>query len=518
VRQLTVESLVLAAAGGALGVALALVGTRLLAAVAAARLPRMDEVGVDARVLLFATLLSLVSGLIFGLVPALRVSRTDVSQILKEGGGRAAGGRRARRTRDLLIVAECSMTIVLLAAAGLVLRSLERLYDVDPGFDPRHVLTVRVEFPAEAPPAVGVRAQTSPIPAARAREQALSELTARIEAMSGVEVVGFVDDMFVAGSGNKSIAIPGRATDPRGGGELNDGAVTPGFFTTLRVPLRRGRYLTRDDASMKIHATWPSAAADRPPGAERVTIAEPVVVNEAFARRFFAAEDPIGKRFCTDRPGKSYCYAIVGVIGDMRRQGLERRAIPEYFGPFLPSPSARVDLLVRTPGDPLAAAPTVRQLISAAFPAALIGGVSTADRQLGDFSAQRTFQAWLLTSFAALALVLAGVGIYGVVHYAVSERTREIGIRIALGAAVPDVLRMVIAQGMRLPLVGMGIGVVAALVLTRPMARLLFDTSPTDPVTYAAVTLTLGVVALCACVAPARRAAAIEPVDALRRE
>jgi predicted permease len=520
VRQLVVESLVLAAAGGMLGVALALFGTRVLAVVAAEQLPRMEEIGIDGRVLMFVAGVSLVSAIVFGIAPALRVSGADASEILKEGRS-IASGRRGRRIRGLLIVAECSLTIVLLSGAGLVLRSLERLRSVEPGFDPRNVLTVRLEFPPEGPTVAEEQAQTPQADQARARarEQKLNELTERIEALPGVKAVGFVDDMFISGSANKSITIPGRTSDSSVSGELNDGAVTPGFFRALRVPLRRGRYLTSDDALTKIRALWSPVSSDVTVAArQRLAAAEPVVVNEAFARRFFATEEPIDKRFCIDPTNKPYCYVIVGVIGDMHRQGLERHTIPEYFRALVPSPLARSDLLVRTRGDPLVAVPTVRQLIASVFPGALIPQVSTADRQLGDFSAQRTIQTWLLTSFAALALALAGVGIYGVVHYAVAERTREIGIRIALGAAAPNVVRMVIAQGMRLPLVGLLIGLAAALGLTRLMTRLLFGTSPTDPLTYAAVTLVLVAVAIGACYAPARRAAAIEPVDALRRE
>jgi putative ABC transport system permease protein len=285
------------------------------------------------------------------------------------------------------------------------------------------------------------------------------------------------------------------------------------------VPLIHGRYLTRDDGITKIRALWSPVAANRTLAEqEQSALAEPVVVNEAFVRRYFPSEDPIGKRFCIDPLHKTYWYEIVGVIGDMHRQGLERRTIPEYFGPMLPSPSARTDLLVRTQGDPLAMAGSVRQLIASVYPHALIASVSTADRQLGDFSAGRAFQAWLLTTFALLALVLAGVGIYGVVHYAVAERTREIGIRIALGAAASQVLRMVVAQGMRPALVGIALGIGLAVALTRLTAALLFGTSPTDPLTFAAVTLTLAVVAFCACWAPARRAAGIAPMEALRRE
>ncbi len=520
-RQVIVESLVLATIGGALGVALALAGTRLLSVAAAAQLPRGDEIGIDVRVLLFAVAASLAAGLVFGVVPALRLTGADASQLLKEGG-RASGGRHLVRTRDLLVVAECAMAVVLLAGAGLLLRSLGQLHGIDPGFDPRNVLAVRVEFPPESPSAdqgrtTGILAE---IAQARAREQALAALASRLEGMSGIEAVGFVDDMYIAGQGHASITVPGRAVDSLGGGQLNDGSLTSGFFRAMRVPLRRGRYLTHDDAFTKIRALYTPPVTGRSLAEQqRVAIAEPVIVNEAFARRFFPGDDPVGKRFCIDpSSNKTFWYEIVGVVGDMRRQGLEQAAIPEYFGPYIPQPMGKVDLLVRTHGDPLAMAAAVRQVVTATIPRVVIASVSTADEQLGAFSAQRTFQTWLLTSFAALALALAAVGIYGVVHYSVSERTREIGVRVALGATSSDVLGLVLTQGMRTPAIGIGIGVIASLFVTRVLAHLVFDVRTTDPATFASVAGVLAMVAALACWIPARRAARVDVVRALRQD
>lgn len=519
VRQLVVESLVLATVGGAIGVALALVGTRLLVVTAATQLPRVQEVGIDSRVLVFAAAVSLASGILFGIVPALRISGADSGAILNEGRG-VGDTRRGRRVRGLLVAAECAVTIVLLAGAGLVLRSLERLHAVDPGFDPRSVLTVRIEFPAEHAPSGSEAAQGASADQmrARARQQALNALAARIGTLPAVENVGFVDDMFITGAANKSIAIPGRS-DSANAGELNDGAVTPGFFRALRVPLERGRYLTNEDADTKIRALWSPVVAGQSLAQRQPTApAEPVVVNDAFARRFFPNEDPIGKRFCIDPTNKTYWYEIVGVVGDMHRQGLDRRAVPEFFGPLIPMPSARSDLLVRTSGDPMAMASTIREMVLSMFPGGLVNGVSTAERQMGGFNAERNLQAWLFTTFALLALSLAAVGTYGVVQFGVAERTREIGVRIALGAAPPEVVRMIVGQGMRAPVLGLTIGVVTALALTRLIAGLLFGTSPADPVTFAMVALVLSAVALSACLIPARRAASLSPAAALRHD
>ena len=424
--------------------------------------------------------------------------------------------------RGLLVLGECCLAVMVLAGAGLLLRSLQRLHAVDPGFDPSHVLAMRIEFPREAPETAEERTQVSRIAPARARgrEQTLNDLVARISAMPGVTSAGFTDDMFIGGEPHASITIPGREAASMGTGQLNESPVTPGFFGAMRVPLRSGRYLTREDAFTKVRALWSSPVATHLSLAEkeRTAVHEPVVVNEAFVRRFFPGEDPLGKTFCVDPTNKTYWYQIVGVVGDMHRQGLDRQVIPEYFGSLLPSPSARADLMVRTNADPLTIAGTVRQLVTSAMPGSLIPSVGTADRQLGDQSAERAFQTVLLTLFAGLALSLAAVGIYGVVHYAVAERTREIGVRIALGASAADVVALVVRQGLRLPFIGVMLGLSAALAGTRVMSHLLFGVNASDPITYAGVVLVLGVVSFGACLVPARRAARVDPVMALRRE
>jgi len=515
VRQLLTESLVLAVIGGAAGSMVALWGTRALAATAALRLPRVDEIAIDGRVLGFATLVSVIAGLVFGIVPAFRVSGSDASDALKEGG-HSTGSVRLRRSRAFLVIAECSLAVVLLAGAGLLLRSLSRLQSVNPGFDPSGVLTVRVEFPPE-PSAAAVAG--SDAGRAQSRTQLENELLARIQSLPGVAAAGFTDDMYINAQGHASITIPGRSTDSVAAGELNDGQVTPELFPLLRVPLRRGRALTQSDATQKVRAMWTPVANGAPlDEKERAAVPEPVLVNEAFARRYFPAEDPIGKHFCIDPTNKTYWYVIVGVVGDMRRQGLERKTIPEYFGPHLPFPNGRADLLVRVNGDPLAAAPMVRREILDVFPRTLIVQVSTADAGLGEFSAQRRLETWLLAAFALLALGLAAVGIYGVVHYAVAERTREIGVRMALGATAADVVSLVMSQGLSMPIAGIAIGLTVAVAVTRIMSHLLFEIGATDPLTFVGVGGVLATVAFAACYLPARQATRVDPVRALRQE
>ncbi|HEX7939943.1 MAG TPA: ABC transporter permease [Gemmatimonadaceae bacterium] len=518
VRQLVAECMVLALAGGGLGVLLATWGTSALGVAASAYVPRISEITTDGRVLGFALLASVIAGLTFGLAPSLRLSAADAAETLREGA-RGTGRSRLRRSQNLLVVVECAMALMLLTGSGLLLRSLNRVNAVDPGFDPSKVLTVRMEFPSDPPPSAEERTNTSVIAPARARNQEamLADLVDRVHALPGVDVVGLIDDLFLSGQGHASITFPDRAGEATSG-ELNDGAVTPGFFSALRVPLRQGRLLTRDDAAQKIRALWQPIRTDISlADKERMAVAEPVVVNEAFVRRFFPSDNPVGKKFCVDPANKTYWYEIVGVIGDMRRQGLEHDAIPEYFGPFLPSSNGRADLLVRTSGEPLALAATVRQGVQRAIPGVTIVSISTADSQLGDFSAQRIFQTWLLTMFAALALALAAIGIFGIVHFAVAERTREIGVRMALGASPSEVMRLVLAQGMRTPLVGIGIGLGVSAVLTRVMSHLLFGIGATDPVTFVGVSAVLAAVAALACYLAGRGAVRVDPVQALRQ-
>ena len=514
VRLLTVENLMLALIGGAIGIGIAAFATPLLGRLAASSVPRIEEVSIDFHVLGFAAVATMLAALIFGAAPAFRLARVDPFDALREGG-RGTGSRRVTSLRSLVVLAECALAVLLLAGAGLLLRSLGRVNAVDPGFDPRRVLTVRVEWGPEAPTA-GERANPNDAGAlsARAHEQSAQQLSAELRALPGAADVGFIDDFFIGGSANKSITIPGRGD--QSGFEVNNGDVSPDFFRAMGVPVLRGRALTRDDAMQKIRALFTptptnASLADK----ERLTVAEPVVVNETFARRFFAGDDPLGQRFCIDPTGKTYWYVIVGVVGDMHRQGLERAAVPEYFGSYIPRPYGRADLVVRTAGDPLALAPLVRRTITR-IPGTVVASVGTAEAQFGGFGATRRLETSLLVTFAALALTLAAIGIFGLVHYAVAERTREIGIRIALGATPGDVLGAVVARGMRMPLIGITLGLLAAAGLTRTMAHLLFNVGATDPTTFATVAVLLATVAVVACYMAGRRGTRVDPVQALR--
>jgi predicted permease len=485
IRQFVVESLLLALFGGALGLLLAVWTTRMLAVSAAGQLPRIDEISVDAVVVIVTAMAAVLAGVLSGAISAMRVTSTDAI--------------RVRRTGGFFVAAECCLAVLLVLGAGLMLRSFERVRAIDPGFDASDVLLVRVEFPRQIP--------------------VLDDLFERLKGIPDVESAGFIDDMFIAGQGRQSVVFPGRDAALFEAGELHEGTVTPGFFPTMRVPLRQGRHLAAGDAVTKARALRTAIPPDLSLTEKaRRAVAEPVVVNDAFVGRFLRGVDPIGQRFCSDPSGKTYCYEVVGVVSDMLRQGPERRAIPQYFGPLLPASAARADLMVRTRATPELAARAIDEALRHSMPGVLVPIVTTADTAFGQFTAQRRLQTWLLGVFALVALALAAVGIYGIVHYAVSQHTREIGVRLALGARPPQVVRQLIASGMRMPLAGMAAGVAASLGLTRLMSQLLFEVSATDLLTFAAGAATLTAVALAACYLPARRAARLDPMRALRQD
>jgi predicted permease len=511
VRQLLTESLFLAVTGGALAVGLAVVITRMIVRTGATYLPRFDEIGVDARVVAFATVVSVLTGVAFGVLPAVRATSVSPSALLKEDS-RATGSRRRRRTSGSLVAAECSLAIVLLLGAGLLLRSLERLSHVNRGFNATDVLSVRVALPP-------MRAATARMPNA---EQAvfgewaamLGGITSRIAAVPGVQAVAYLDDVLMLGEADASITFPDRPELPTG--QLYTSSVSPEAFTVLKVPLRAGRMLSTSDIATKIRALFGPLPNHQLPLSEqaRVAPAEPVLVNEAFVRRYYPSESPLGRRFCIDPTGKTYWYEIVGVVGNMRRQGLEREPLPEYFQPALPRSS--VELVVRTVGDPLTIASSVRAAIASAMPGAIVLGMTTVDERLGALTLPRRFQTWLLAAFAGLALLLAAVGIYGIVFYTVAERRRELGVRIALGASPGDVLTDVIRRGMKMPFVGVVVGLLASAWLVRLMASLVYDIGTSDPIAIATAIGVLVGVALLACLVPARRAARTDPMVALR--
>ena len=516
VRQLLIESGVLAVVGGLAGLWLASAAVRLLSASTLPGIPRLEEIRIDAPVLFFTTVLSVASGLVFGLVPAWRMSRTDPNGSLKEGGAAFAGGVGLRRARGTVVVVECALAVLLLAGAGLMIRSFLKLQAIAPGFNTERVLLVRTGLTPGLQPAV-TPAKDSGAAMFATREDLFSRVSERVSGIGGVRSVGLIGNFLLSGAADESITVEGQSKDDRGRrtGELATIDVDPGFFHTMRVPLLRGRFFTRADALDKIRLFFSGAKAVLP-APVRTAHAEAVIVNQTFARRFFPTDDPIGKRFYIgELTGKYYWYQIVGVVRDMHRQGLERQPIAEWYGQLIGNTS---DLVVRTDRDPLALASTITDAVRSVDKHLMVLSVTTVEDRMGTLTAPRRFQTWLLTLFAAVALTLAATGIYGIVRYSVTERTREIGVRMAFGADERTLVRSVTVDSMRLPLVGLSLGLAGALAATRLMSHMLFDVSAVDPATFGAVGLLLTAVAFVACWLPARKAARVDPIVALRHE
>jgi putative ABC transport system permease protein len=485
-RQLVTENLMLALAAGALGSLLAVAGTSLMVSLSPAGFTRITETHLDARVLGFTALVSLLTGVLFGLAPAFGVSRLRLAESLKEGGRTGAGGVRAGHTRHLLVVAEVALALVLLVGAGLLVRTLVQLQHVPLGFDPRNTLTMTV---AKSPG--GGPAQNG---------EFFRQLTERLRALPGVASASVTWQLPLSGaSAATSLGIEGQPNEP---GSLPMGvihAAGPGYFRTMGIPLVRGRDFTDHD---------------------NLQSAPVVIVNETLARRFFPGGDAIGKHITPgfSTTGEYNTREIVGVVGDVKHRGLRGGAVPEFYFAQAQMPLSSLTLVVRTVGDPHALVGAVRHEVHAMDANAPVFGVLTAQQYLSRSVASTRFDMSLLAVFAAVALVLTVVGLYGVISYSVSQSTREIGIRIALGAQGGDALRLVMGQGMLLTLTGVVLGLAAAAALTRVMTSLLFGVAATDPATMAGVTLLLLAVAALACYVPARRATRVDPIVALRYE
>ncbi len=485
VRQLLTESTVLSLAGGLVGLGIALAATRALRVSGTAELPRLSEIGVDGRVLGFTFLVSLLTGIVFGLAPAIRASRVDLNESLKDGG-RSLAGIRHQRTRNSLVVAAVALALVLLIGAGLLIRSYQRILNASPGFDPRGVLSLRLSLPAS-------RYATPEATMAFYRK-----LEERVRQLPGVEAVG--TNLVLPLSHNTAawgpINVEGYV--PRASSELiiaNERFISPDYLRTMGIPLVKGRAFDERDI----------------PGAPDVTI-----INEQFARRFWPNEDPLGKRI--QRNGKGPWRIIVGVVRDDKEVSLEDEPLLALFHPVEQFSIRSRYLVARTTADPgRTAVAVVREIQSLDVELPVYDSV-TMEQRLHEALARRRFAMGLLGMFAAVALALAMIGIYGVMGYWVSQRKSEIGIRAALGADPRTILRLVFRQALVLILAGIAIGLAGAFVLTRLMSGLLYGVSATDPGTFVLLPLLLGATALLASLLPARRAARIDPLIALRHE
>jgi predicted permease len=495
IRQLLTESIVLAGAGGALGLLLAIWGTKAVLATLPGALPRASEVSLDARVLLFAMALSLLAGIIFGLAPALKTSRVNLEEILKESGRGSSGARH--RLQGIFVAVEVAMALVLLVGAGLMVRSLAALWRVDPGFNPSHAITFTLSLAANP----GTSAAET-----RAR---LRQFDDKMHSVPGVQAVSVtLGSRPMIHNSSEPFWIEGQPK-PANLPEMPQAMfylAEAGFQQAMGVTLERGRFITPQDD-------------------EHAPVV--IVIDDVFARTYFPRENPIGKRI--HLAGFGVEAEIVGVVGHVKQWGLDadsKSAIEAQFDyPFMQLPEKLMPLaanavavVLRTEGDPTTVMSSVRRAIAEIDSREVVYNVQTMNEVVSNSFAARRLSMILLGVFAALALVLACVGIYGVISYLVGQRTHEIGVRVALGAQRSDVLRLVIGHGARMALLGVAIGIGAALGLTRLMANQLFGVSAHDPLTFAGVGMLLMIVAVAACYIPARRAMRVDPVIALRHE
>jgi putative ABC transport system permease protein len=502
-RQLLSESVLLAIIGGGLGILFGWWGVKLFVAASPGNIPRLNEVTIDSTALLFTLGLSVLTGLLFGLAPAWHFSRPDLNEALKEGMRGASSGTASGRTRNLLVVTEVALSVILLAGAGLMLQSFARMLRAERGFQPEHLLTAKLDF--------SVSGFTTWVrPTATRPQVPLGGLIERLRALPGVHAVGAGSRLLRRDNRppHEMIAIFGRAAlKPEEQPKAEFSGVTPDWLRALGARVVRGRDFNEGDSL-------------EAPGV--------VLVNETLARRYFAHEDPIGQRLkmgssqpalnATNVWGQREWSTIVGLVSDVKSLHPQPQTVPEVYVSYWQYPMQGPTLLLRATGNPAVLAEAIRRETKAMIPNLPPPLIRTMDELLAETVAQPRLQTSLLSLFAGIALALAALGLYGVLAYVVTQRTREIGVRMALGAQRQSVLSLIVGQGMKLALLGLVLGVFGALTLTRVLRSLLYEVQPTDPLTFIAVALVLVAVALMACWLPARRATKINPMEALRYE
>lgn len=483
--QLLMESVLLALAGGAVGLLLATWGTSLLVAYGPADVPRLHDAGVDRYVLFFTLGLATLTGIVFGLAPALHASRPAPGNMLKESARGVSTGRS--HMRSALIVSEVALSLMLLVGAGLMINSFWRLLHTNAGFDPKGVLALDIPLSRDT------------YKKGEQQAAAFQQLIERVKTVPGVRDASVVSNVPLTDFDIElSFQVEGRTPYKPGEEAVADYTVAGSdYFRTMNIALLRGRVFNDGDTP-----TSPSV----------------LVVSNAFVKTYFPNEDPIGKRIIFDGPNRTP-REIVGIVDDVRRNGLDREVQPEMYASYIQRPERRLNLVIRSAGpDASELTPAVRAAVKAFDSKQIIWRTQTVEQLLSTSVAPRKFNMMLLGIFAGVALVLAAVGLYGVMSYSVSWRTQEIGIRMALGAKRTDVLRMVVRQGMTMTLIGLAFGLIGVIALSRVMVGLLYGVSPTDPLTFSGVSIVLLLVALLACLIPARRATRVDPIVALRSE
>jgi putative ABC transport system permease protein len=494
IRQILTESVLVSLIGGALGVLIAMWGTQALISLNPQGIPRANEIGVDPKVLVFALVASVVSGVIFGLVPAVQTSRQNLNDVLKEAGKSLMGNARGRRIRSGLVVVEVALALVLMTGAGLLIKGFSKLQSVDPGFNHQSILTFQLSLPE------------ANYPKHQQQTAFLKDVLDRFSALPGVTSAAAISQAPLAGGGPSYIFwAEGRPLPtPSEAPIASYRVISPDYFHTLNIPLVAGRGFTE---------------------ADNIDAPQVTIVNENFAKNMWPGENPIGKRMTVGVPlaaEKVEWYTVVGVVGNVKHTALNGESGMQMYQPVLQadfqSPARTMTYLLRTTVNAVSLTETAHSVVASIDSNVPMSNVKTMDRIVYDSVSPFRFNMFLLVLFAGVALVLTIVGVYGVMNYAVTQRTREIGIRMALGADPGQVRSLILRQGMALSAIGLGIGLVACFGVTRLLSSLLYGVSATDPVTFAAVALLLAVVALVACYVPARRATKVDPLVALRYE
>jgi predicted permease len=479
-----VESITLSAFGGLVGVTAAYGLLRVCVKLLPAGLPRVDGIVMDGRVMLFAVVISLLTGVLFGVLPAWGASKQDPASALGENGRGTAGGRRQYRLQSVLVIAETAIGLVLLVGAGLLIRSFDRILKVDPGFRPQQMLTFRLSVP-------GKRYSTE------RRTQLVHETLEKMRQLPGVQGATAAFPLpLTEGDIHITFSIEGRPTAVGDEPSARVSLIEPDFFETLKVPLKRGRLFLPTENTEKG--------------------APVIIVNEAFAQKFFPGEEAVGKRM---ESGLSESMReIVGVVGNVKRTDITEPAKPEYYLPFEQVEIAMPSIALRVAGDPMSYANAVHGVIESMDSGIPIYRMKTYSDDLQRTSAQQRFQTMLLTSFAVIALLLAAIGLYGVLSYMVSQRTMELGLRIALGAQRGNVLQLILVRGLGLAAIGLCLGVATAALLSHFIASVLYQVKPLDLVTFAGTTIVLFGVSCVASLIPAYRASRLDPIETLRAQ